>query len=330
MAGMAFGTGAHDLFGPSVGPPALYAVVAMGGVFAAAAQAPLTAIASVVEMTANVTLTLPIMLACAVAAAVSKHLSHGSVYTTKLLRRGIDIERPKPASVLQTMTVGQVMQPIPEAGRKVRLLDEPTDGGLSADGGTRWRQLGGEITDVRTPQELFEEETLEQALRQLALFGHAGLPVLSEDRQHLRGWITRQGILGTLANSVTQSERTAEQGAIAADFAVADPEREAHRPPDPLDGYRIVELTVDSGAAIQGARLEDVRWPAGAVLVGGSRGSRALDATAEITLEAGDRVVLLARAVPRPSYRHRLEDAMLPLHERVRERRARPHNGSSR
>ena len=63
MAGMAFGTVAHHLFGPAIGPPAMYAVVAMGGVFAAAAQAPLTAIASVAEMTGNFSLTLPIMLA---------------------------------------------------------------------------------------------------------------------------------------------------------------------------------------------------------------------------------------------------------------------------
>ena len=88
MAGMAFGTLVHSLFGSAVGPPALYAVVAMGGVFAAAAQAPLTAIASVAEMTANFALTLPIMLTCGIAAAVSKYLSYGSVYTTKLLRRG--------------------------------------------------------------------------------------------------------------------------------------------------------------------------------------------------------------------------------------------------
>src|SRR6201996_8835942 len=94
MAGMAFGMGAHDLFGPAIGPPAMYAVVAMGGVFGAAAQAPLTAIASVIEMTGNFTLTLPIMLASGIAAALSKELSYGSVYTTKLLRRGIDIERP--------------------------------------------------------------------------------------------------------------------------------------------------------------------------------------------------------------------------------------------
>jgi chloride channel protein, CIC family len=112
MAGMAFGTIVHHIFGAAVGPPALYAVVAMGGVFAAAAQAPLTAIASVVEMTGNFGLTLPIMLACGIAAAASKQLSYGSVYTTKLLRRGIDIERPKTTNVLQTLTIADVMQPL--------------------------------------------------------------------------------------------------------------------------------------------------------------------------------------------------------------------------
>ena len=65
---------------------------------AAAAQAPLTSIASVVEMTGNFTLTLPVMLASGIAAALSKRLTYGSIYTTKLLRRGIDIERPKAAS----------------------------------------------------------------------------------------------------------------------------------------------------------------------------------------------------------------------------------------
>jgi CIC family chloride channel protein len=112
MAGMAFGTLVHSLFGTEVGPPALYAVVAMGGVFAAAAQAPLTAIASVAEMTGNFGITLPIMLTCGISAAVSKYLSYGSVYTTKLLRRGIDIERPKLDNALQVLTVADVMLPV--------------------------------------------------------------------------------------------------------------------------------------------------------------------------------------------------------------------------
>ena len=67
-SGMAFGEIANHLFGPAAGQPALYAVVAMGAVFAAAARAPLTSVASVVELTGDYTLTLPVMLAVAIAA----------------------------------------------------------------------------------------------------------------------------------------------------------------------------------------------------------------------------------------------------------------------
>jgi chloride channel protein, CIC family len=84
------------VFGPAAGAPALYAVVAMGAVFTAAARVPLTSLASVVEMTGDFSLTLPVMLAVAVATAVSRGLSYGTIYT-KLLRRGIDIDRPAPA-----------------------------------------------------------------------------------------------------------------------------------------------------------------------------------------------------------------------------------------
>jgi CIC family chloride channel protein len=115
MMGMAFGTAAHHVFGPAVGPPALYAVVAMGGVFAAAAQAPLTAVASVVEMTGNFTLTVPIMLASGIAAALSKQLSYGSVYTTKLLRRGIDIERPARLGIPHGLHVAESVPPPDQA-----------------------------------------------------------------------------------------------------------------------------------------------------------------------------------------------------------------------
>jgi CIC family chloride channel protein len=104
MAGMAFGVIVQHLFGPIVTTPAVFGVVAMGAVFGGAAQAPLTAIASVVEMTGNFTLLLPVMLAVGIAAAVSRQLSYGSIYTTKLLRRGIDIEQPQLLPVLQADT----------------------------------------------------------------------------------------------------------------------------------------------------------------------------------------------------------------------------------
>jgi CIC family chloride channel protein len=114
-SGMAFGEIASHLLGPAAGPPALYAVVAMGAVFASAAQAPLTAVASVVEMTGDYTLTLPVMLAVAIAAASSRALGYGTIYTTKLLRRGYDIDHGRETQAWSTS--GTALRPITrEAG----------------------------------------------------------------------------------------------------------------------------------------------------------------------------------------------------------------------
>ena len=110
-SGMAFGEVVNHLFGPGAGQPALYAVVAMGAVFTSAARAPLTSLASVVEMTGDYTLTLPVMLAVAIATVVSRALSYGTIYTTKLLRRGIDIDHPPSADPFEELTAADAMRP---------------------------------------------------------------------------------------------------------------------------------------------------------------------------------------------------------------------------
>ena len=294
MAGMAFGVAAHHLFGPAVGPPALYAVVAMGGVFAGAAQAPLTAIASVVEMTGNFTLTLPIMLASGIAAALSKQISYGSVYTTKLLRRGIDIERPRPDNVLETLSVADVMQPA-QTGNGLPWL-EPRGAGADVPrpGTHQLEQLGAVVQTTSDPQELFEDETLEQALRQLTMHGRSGLPVLSGDREHLRGWITRRDVLAALARNLQTAGRRIEAGAVAADFGTDDPERAAHQSSAPLHGYEIVDLSITPGSPAADRRIDDVPWPPGAVVVAVTDGGEIMPALPATTIHVGERVVLLA------------------------------------
>jgi CIC family chloride channel protein len=89
----------------------LYAVVAMGAVFASAARAPLTSLASVVEMTGDFALTLPVMLAVAIASTVSRAISYGTIYTTKLLRRGTDIDRTTPWRALADLKIADAMRP---------------------------------------------------------------------------------------------------------------------------------------------------------------------------------------------------------------------------
>jgi CIC family chloride channel protein len=93
MTGTAFGLIADHVFGPAAGSPALYAAIGMAGVFVSGTRAPLTGLASVVEMTGDFSLVLPIKLTSGVATIVSRSISYGTIYTQKLLRRGQDIER---------------------------------------------------------------------------------------------------------------------------------------------------------------------------------------------------------------------------------------------
>jgi chloride channel protein, CIC family len=292
--GMSFGVVVHHLFGAPVGAPAMYGVVAMGAVFAAAAQAPLTAIASVAEMTGNFTLTLPIMLACGIAAQLAKRITHGSIYTTKLLRRGIDIERPKALGALQAVTVGEVMQPLSSLGGE----PHPLAAGSAQQpvvAATEWERLVGPVTLTRRPQVLFVEEDLEQARRQLILYGRDGLPVLSRDGR-LRGWLTRADVLRALSTKLRSSEGQIEEGARAAEFAVNDPSAAVHVPSTPLRGYQILEVRILPNSPARGRRVRDIDWPAGCIVAAVTKGREIRAVRPDLQLEAGERVIVLAPA----------------------------------
>lgn len=70
-----------------------YAIVGMGAIFAGSAQAPLTAITIILEMTGDWGLTLGVMGACAISYFVHGSLSRDSMYTVRLSKRGIIIVR---------------------------------------------------------------------------------------------------------------------------------------------------------------------------------------------------------------------------------------------
>ena len=290
-AGTAFGIIVAHVFGAMVGPPALYGVVAMGGVFAAAAQAPLTAIASVVEMTGNFTLTLAIMLACGIAAQLAKRITHGSIYTTKLLRRGIDIERPKATSALQALTVEQVMQPLPEADgqRPFRIEEGPARPVIPA---SQWERLVGPVILRGRPQALFAEEDLEQARRQLVLYGRDGLPVLSSDGQ-LCGWLTRADVLRALNTTRSSSAHEMEHRAAAAESVVNDPSTAIHTPSPPLHGYQILELQILPDSPARGRRVTDIDLPPGSLIAAVTQHREIHAAHPDLQLQAGERVIVL-------------------------------------
>lgn len=87
--GMWSGHFAHAWFPDWIGHPQIFAVAGMGALFSATVRAPLTGIALTIEMTANYTLILPLILTCMVAAIVAQGLGGRPIYTV-LLKRTLD------------------------------------------------------------------------------------------------------------------------------------------------------------------------------------------------------------------------------------------------
>jgi len=111
MLGAAFGQTMNYLF-PELGiNPGAYALIAMAAVFAGAARAPITAVIILFELTGEYSIILPLMLAVVVATGAASVLSKDTIYTKKLLRRGIDINSRKQTNALSTTTVRAVMEP---------------------------------------------------------------------------------------------------------------------------------------------------------------------------------------------------------------------------
>jgi CIC family chloride channel protein len=310
-SGMAFGEIANHLLGPAAGQPALYAVVAMGAVFASAARAPLTSVASVVEMTGDFTLTLPVLLAVAIATATSRALSYGTIYTTKLLRRGTDIDHPRSADPFEDLTAADAMRPF-----AAPLTITPQPPGLP---GPERAALPGPVTHQHHPQILFAGESLTQALRQLELYGRDGLPVISADGQHLQGWITSQNVLQAVARHMHAGPASA-QAQQAAALAVSGPQAGPGQPPAPLRGYQILEITISAGSPAAGRALGDTSWPPGWIPVTVLDNRTLRDPDPGIILVAGDRVNLLAREprTPQPAHPHAQPGSQPDGHPQIR------------
>jgi len=109
MAGGFFGTIMNYFFPEITAPPAAYALVGMGAVVAGATHAAITSILIVFEMTGDYRIMLPMMLATVFATLVASRLSRESIYTLKLVRKGINIKAGKDVELLSDIKVADVM-----------------------------------------------------------------------------------------------------------------------------------------------------------------------------------------------------------------------------
>lgn len=228
MLGGAYGQIVHQLLPHQTAPGGAYALVGMAAVFAAAAHAPITSVLIVFEITGDYRIILPLMCATVVATTLSNILSRDTIYSLKLRRRGIDLSRVKPPTLLQTLTVRAAIRPLPtplastmtmdEIAARFAAIDEPAlpvaDDNGAVRGILRRRDLadalGAEMPHA-TAADLMSDArpvdaglSLEVALEQLVAAGGA-LPVTDEAGGATIGWLTDQDALTTYTTALRVS-----------------------------------------------------------------------------------------------------------------------------
>ncbi len=114
MAGGAFGFLADWLFPGFAAQPGAYALVGMGAVVAGTTHAPIQAFIMLFELTQDYLIIAPLMISCVISTFVAQRLKRESIYTLKLLRRGVDIQAGRDVNLLKNLKVKDYMTRRPE------------------------------------------------------------------------------------------------------------------------------------------------------------------------------------------------------------------------
>jgi CIC family chloride channel protein len=86
-----------------------YTLVGMGALVAGCTHAPVTAILLIFELSAEYHIILPLLMACILSTITASIFKRGSIYSLKLLRRGVEISRGREQTILRNITVRDVM-----------------------------------------------------------------------------------------------------------------------------------------------------------------------------------------------------------------------------
>jgi len=232
MLGAAVGTAFGNVFPDITGPVGAYGIVGMAAVFSAAARAPFSATLIVFEMTGNYAIILPLMVAVAVSTALSRSLKRESIYTIKLLRRGVDIRRDEMADVMRDITVAEAMtrdfptvpaeMPVKELIQLFRKSEHHGFPVLNAEGrlsgivtltdvGHYLERENAELTvgDIATqsPFVVYPDQSLHHVLSGSEQ-EYGRIPVVSrDDRRRLLGVLRRYDIINAYRRRVSRRKR---------------------------------------------------------------------------------------------------------------------------
>ncbi|MBN1283919.1 MAG: chloride channel protein [Anaerolineae bacterium] len=309
MLGAAFGQAVNTIFGGGIGPAGAYAVVGMAALFAGATHAPATAILIIFEMTGDYKIILPLMLATVVSTILARAIAPESIYTAKLVRRGIRLRQGRDIDVLQAVKVEDVMtrdvDTVPANLKLEGLVAEfershhhgfvvlDARGNLSgvvtlqdldrAMGEPGWTER--RVSDIATSQNLlvaYSDEPVGDALRRLGIRDVGRLPVVARDNpKRLLGAIRRYDIVRAYNTALMARTDRAQRA--------AQPQLEA-----PESRLQFVECVLTPESRAAGRAIQDLELPHDCVLVSVRRGNERTIPHGDTVLQPGDVIIAYA------------------------------------
>ncbi len=280
MTGGFFGALVHILMPTLSASSGAYAMVGMGAVVAGATHAPITAILIIFEMTNDYKIILPLMISTIIATLLTTKLKKESIYTIKLVRRGVDLFRGRELNVLRALKVADFCNDKPKTivpGLGFRQLLElvvnyPNASYYLVDDK---RKFFGVVSLQEVRQAILDQDDLTDLLvaadlattkvpsvtmtsdldQVMKLFGHTDhreLPVLDPENGELVGAIRQRQVTEAYNREVVKRSLGAE---ISSSVQVLDKVEEI----DLLDGYVMAEVQAPATFVGQSLKTLDVR-----------------------------------------------------------------------
>jgi CIC family chloride channel protein len=339
MLGAAYGAVVHQWLPTLTAVPGAYAVVGMAAVFAGAARAPITSIIILFEMTDDYRIILPLMFATVISTLLSEYLSRESIYTLKLTRRGVRLERGRDIDVMQGITVGEAMTPDPETVSVNTTLRELSDRfATSHYHGFPVLDEEGRLRGVVTLQDLervtrggkrppgatagqictdkllviYPDEPMWVALKRIGTRDIGRLPVVSrEDPTRLVGLIRGNDIIRAYNKAIARRvelQHRAERLRLGK-----------------VTGTEFVESEIHPASLLAGRQVKELDLPSECVLISIQRGRRLVIPHGDTVLQPGDQVTALVDTHCRELFQSRFEQLdPVRLEELERRKRAGP------
>ncbi|MBN1304412.1 MAG: chloride channel protein [Anaerolineales bacterium] len=328
MFGAAFELSVNKLLPGILAPAGAYALVGMAALFASTAHAPLTAILILFELTGDYQIMLPLMFTVVITTIVSQRLLKGeNIYSLKLTRRGVHLQRGRDIDILHGVLVSEVLTTNPSTispdlslkelsevfarsrRRGLVILDnnEKLWGLVTISDLEQAIERGVGLSNTRVKEiatkhrrllVTYPDESIGDALNKMSRKGFGRLPVVTrEDPEKLVGLVQQQDIVKAYNLALTKRAEIQH--------------RTKRMQMRNIDGTEFIDLTLEDSSTAVGRSVEEIarKLPHECILISIRREGSVLIPHGETRLQSGDKLTAFIQSQDIDALRHCLNEA---------------------